>query len=105
MVLLDLSLPDSEGLDSIVRVHEKVPEIPIVILTGQDDEQLALKAVRAGAQDYLVKGQGDGNLLLRAMRYAIERKRIEEALQQREEHFRSLIENALDVITILAKRV
>lgn len=103
VVLLDLSLPDSEGLDSIVRVHEKVPEIPIVILTGQDDEQLALKAVRAGAQDYLVKGQGDGNLLLRAMRYAIERKRIEEALQQREEHFRSLIENALDVITILSK--
>ncbi len=103
VVLLDLSLPDSEGLDSIVRVHEKVPEIPIVILTGHDDEQLALQAVRAGAQDYLVKGQGDGNLLLRAMRYAIERKHIEEALQLREEHFRSLIENALDVITILSK--
>jgi PAS domain S-box-containing protein len=102
VVLLDLSLPDADGLETIVRTHEYAPCVPIVVLTGTDDEDLAVKAVRGGAQDYLVKGQGDGHLLVRAIRYAIERKRAEEVMARREEYFRSLIENALDIITTLS---
>lgn len=103
VILLDLTLPDAEGLDTLVRVHAKAPSIPIVVLTGIDDEGLAVRAVREGAQDYLVKGKTDGSLLVRAMRYATERKHAIEALQRREEHFRSLIENALDLISIISE--
>src|ERR1700676_137285 len=103
VVLLDLTLPDAEGLDTLVRAHAKAPSVPIVVLTGIDDEGLAVRAVREGAQDYLVKGKTDGALLVRAMRYATERKHAIEALQRREEHFRSLIENALDLISIISE--
>ena len=103
VVLLDLSLPDAAGIDTLVRAHAKAPAVPIVVLTGIDDEALAVRAVREGAQDYLVKGQTDGNLLVRSMRYATERKHAIEALQRREEHFRSLIENALDLISIISE--
>jgi two-component system cell cycle sensor histidine kinase/response regulator CckA len=103
VVLLDLTLPDDAGLDTLVRVHAKAPSVPIVVLTGIDDEGLAVRAVREGAQDYLVKGKTDGSLLVRAMRYATERKHAIEALQRREEHFRSLIENALDLISIISE--
>ena len=75
VILLDLSLPDSEGLDTFAQVHARAPQVPIIVLTGLDDESLAVKAVREGAQDYLVKGQVDGRLLVRAIRYAIERHR------------------------------
>ncbi|HYP09278.1 MAG TPA: PAS domain S-box protein [Bryobacteraceae bacterium] len=101
VVMLDLSLPDADGLETLVRTHAQAPSVPIVVLTGLDDEKLAIKAVREGAQDYLVKGQVTGQLLVRAMRYATERKRAVEALQRSEEYFRSLIENALDIITVL----
>jgi PAS domain S-box-containing protein len=101
VAFLDLSLPDSEGLDTITRMHAHAPGLPIVVLTGLDDQDLASRALREGAQDYLVKGYGDTELLVRSMRYAIERKRAEETLQKREEHFRSLIENALDIISVL----
>lgn len=101
VVMLDLSLPDAEGLDTLLRAHAQAPSVPIVVLTGLDDEGLAIRAVREGAQDYLVKGQVTGQLLVRAMRYATERKRAVEALQRSEEYFRSLIENALDIITVL----
>jgi signal transduction histidine kinase/DNA-binding response OmpR family regulator len=77
-VLLDLSLPDSQGLDTFTRVHAQAPDVPIMVLSGLDDEALAIKAVREGAQDYLVKGRGDRDLLVRAIRYAIERMRLEE---------------------------
>jgi diguanylate cyclase (GGDEF)-like protein len=79
-VLLDLSPPDPAGLDTLTRVHARVPGIPIIVLGDHADETLALGAIRAGAQDYLVKGQGDGALFRRAIRYAIERKRGEERL-------------------------
>ncbi len=75
VVLLDLSLPDSHGLDTVVRVHEAVPEVPVVVLTGNDDEQLAIEAVEHGAEDYLVKGQIKGKLVMRAIRYALARHR------------------------------
>jgi MinD-like ATPase involved in chromosome partitioning or flagellar assembly/ActR/RegA family two-component response regulator len=77
VVLLDLSLPDSRGLSTFVRVHAQAPEVPIVLLTGRDDEELAVEAMREGAQDYLVKGQVDSSLLVRSMRYAIERHRAQ----------------------------
>ncbi len=101
VLLLDLSLPDACGLDTLVRAHAHAPSVPIVVLTGLDDQALAVKAVRAGAQDYLVKGRVDGDLLVRSMRYATERARALEALERREEHYRSLIENSLDLISIL----
>ena len=101
LILLDLHLPDEQGLPTLLRVQAAAPSVPIIVLTGMDDEALATRAVREGAQDYLVKSQTDGRLLVRSMRYATERKHAIEALQRREEHFRLLIENALDLITIL----
>jgi GAF domain-containing protein/CheY-like chemotaxis protein len=82
VVLLDLSLPDSHGLETFARVHARAPQVPIIVLSGFDDRVLAVRAVREGAQDYLVKGNVDPDLLVRAIRYAIERKRAEEALRQ-----------------------
>jgi two-component system, cell cycle sensor histidine kinase and response regulator CckA len=99
VILLDLILPDSEGLDTFVQIHSQAPLIPIVVLTGMADETLAIRSMQAGAQDYLVKGQVSGSdLLIRSIRYAIERKRIEASLHQREQEFRTLAENAPDVI-------
>ncbi len=79
-VLLDLSLPDAQGLNTVTQVLATSPGIPIVVLTGYDDQELALQAVQQGAQDYLVKGQAQTDWLPRAIRYAIERKRTEERL-------------------------
>jgi two-component system, cell cycle sensor histidine kinase and response regulator CckA len=90
VLLLDLGLPDSQGLETFDRVNRQAPMMPIIIFSGAIDEQLALEAVAHGAQDYLVKGQIDSRLLKRAIHYAIERKRVEQALLQRE---RALREN------------
>jgi DNA-binding response OmpR family regulator len=70
VVLLDLNLPDSAGLETVSRACLLAPRLPIIILTGADDEKLAIEAVRLGAQDYLIKGQVDGRLLARAVHYA-----------------------------------
>ncbi len=83
IILLDLLLPDSQGLDTLLAIEEKAPRVPVVILTGMDDEELAIRAVRQGAQDYLVKGQVLGELLVHSLRYAIERKQIQEELKKR----------------------
>ena len=83
-LLLDLSLPDSQGLDTFARAQAQAPQAPIIVLTGLEDEILAVEAVRGGAQDYLVKGQVDSHLLGRAIRYAIQRRRAEETLIQSE---------------------
>ncbi len=77
IVLLDLSLPDSQGLETCMKLRGEYPEIPVIVLTGLDDEELALRALHQGAQDYLVKGKFETTLLLRSMRYGIERKKIE----------------------------
>jgi diguanylate cyclase (GGDEF)-like protein len=82
LVLLDLSLPDSLGMESFAKVYAHSPKIPIIVLTGNDDQALALAAVKSGAQDYLVKGKIDRELLLRAMQYSIERKRYQEELER-----------------------
>jgi len=80
LVLLDLSLPDSFGLDGLRRLRAAAPEVPVVVLSGLADEEVALQAVQAGAQDYLMKGAVDGTSLARAMRYALERQRAERHL-------------------------
>ncbi len=99
LVLLDLSLPDSFGLDTFSRVQAAVPEVPIVVLSGQDDEALAIQTVHEGAQDYLVKGQGlDSRLLVRSLRYAMERKRAEEALAKERDLLHTLLNNLPDRI-------
>jgi two-component system cell cycle response regulator len=79
-VLLDLGLPDADGLEAVKRVRATAPGVAIVVLSGQEDETLALLAVREGAQDYLVKGRVDHNHIVRAIRYAIERKQQEAVL-------------------------
>jgi PAS domain S-box-containing protein len=82
VVLLDLTLPDSEGIDTFLRIKGVVPEIPIVVLTGREDERLALTAVKGGAQDYLFKTEMRPALLIRSLRYAVERKESLTALKR-----------------------
>ncbi|BAZ37765.1 multi-sensor hybrid histidine kinase [Calothrix sp. NIES-4101] len=98
VILLDLSLPDSQGLESFFQIRDRVPSIPVIVLTGLDDETLALTAMQQGAQDYLVKGEVSGDLLVRCMRYAIERQRSEEALRHSEERFRVALKNSPIVV-------
>ncbi|WP_414468764.1 response regulator [Methanobacterium sp. ACI-7] len=92
LLLLDLNLPDSWGFDTFIRTYDQAPELPIVILSGFDDEDTAIKAVREGAQDYLIKGEIDGSLLARSIYYAIERKEIEKELMNTQKDLRKLIE-------------
>ncbi len=82
VVVLDLSLPDSTGPSTYSRLHGLFPKLPVVVLTGLDDDALGFAIVQAGAQDYLIKGQVTGSLLSRALRYAIERKRSEAEKQE-----------------------
>jgi len=77
VILLDLGLPDSQGLVTLNTLHQHAPELPIIVLTGLNDETLGMRAVQQGAQDYLVKGQVGSNELVHAIRYAIERTRAE----------------------------
>jgi PAS domain S-box-containing protein len=90
VVLLDLSLPDAHGLEALHRLCVLAPQLPLLVLTGLDDESLAVTAVQEGAQDYLSKSQLEGPLLSRAVRYAIERKRTEVALRAIEERYRAV---------------
>ena len=82
VVLTDLNLPDSRGLFTLRKIMEAARDLPVVVLTGMDDQETAVAIMQAGAQDYLVKGQGDGHLVARSLRHAIERKRIELRLLQ-----------------------
>jgi serine phosphatase RsbU (regulator of sigma subunit) len=81
-LLLDLQLPDAAGLDTVVRLRAQAPGIPLIVLTGLNDEAAGVGAVEAGAQDYLVKGHVDGDQLARAIRYSISRRQADEAHQQ-----------------------
>ena len=101
VVLLDLSLPDRKGLATCTDLRAAFPALPIVVLTGSANETLALQAMREGAQDYLVKGDFDGRMLARVIRYAIERKRSEEELRQSAEFFRLISENVTDLIAVI----
>lgn len=90
-VLLDLSLPDSSGLATLIRLRERNLHVPVVVQTGLSDEDLGMEAVRQGAQDYLIKGEADIGLLVRALRYAIERHGIEEELRQHRSNLEALV--------------
>jgi len=93
VLLLDLSLPDSTGISTFEKAHEHDPELPIVILSGLDDEEVAVRAVREGAQDYLMKGEVSGRLLSRAISYAIERQNAEKELIENRNELINLINN------------
>jgi DNA-binding NtrC family response regulator len=82
VVLLDLGLPDGRGISTFTVLHKHSPDVPVIVLTGHDDEELAIEAVQKGAQDYLVKGKVDGGLLRRSIRYAIERQKLSTQLKQ-----------------------
>ena len=98
VILLDLSLPDSdpERLDSLHRIHHAAPGIPIIIMTGMGDQAIATRAVRHGAQDFLVKGEVGSDVLLRSIRYAIERQQAEEELRESEERYALAVRGAND---------
>src|SRR5258708_34895656 len=101
VVLLDLNLGDSTGYETFAAIHQAAPKDAILVLSGSDDEELAVRTVREGAQDYLVKGSFDKRLLLRSIRYAYERHQTEEALRQSEATVPAIFESSLDAIVIL----
>ena len=88
VAVMDLSLPDSQNLDSLEKLRSQAPDVPVVVLTSLDDEELAVKAVEKGAQDYILKNELVGNILARSLRYAIERDRL-----HRELHHRAIIDD------------
>jgi PAS domain S-box-containing protein len=101
LVLLDLTLPDRQGLGTFLALQQCVPLVPVIVLSGLSDEAVALQALRAGAQDYLLKNEFDGRLLARAIRYAMERKAAEVRLRESEEFFRLISENVTDLISVV----
>ena len=104
VIALDLTLPDSTGLETVERLQAAAPRVPIVVLTGLQDEDLALRAVRQGVQDYLLKGQCGQGLAARALRYAVERQRFEDVSRDREARLRAVVETAVDAIIIIDER-
>ena len=108
VVLLDLSLPDGQGMELVKVVRQAAPETPIVVMSGQRDDAFALKIVQEGVQDYCVKGHVDSFLLTRTLRYAIERKRIEDTLRRRNAelavlfHVSSTVSRCIDMQGLLA---
>lgn len=100
VLLLDLGLPDSRGLDTFVRMSAAAARTPIIVLSGLDDEELAITAVRLGAQDYIVKGHVDVASLARAIRYAIERCRAQQELTKKHDLLRTVIESIPDQICL-----
>jgi len=95
IALLDMNLPDSNGLESIPEIKRAAPRVPIVMLTGLDDEETAVSALQLGVMDYLLKDRIDRTLLVRSLRYAMERKRMLDALSESEEKYKNLVDNAL----------
>jgi PAS domain S-box-containing protein len=100
VILLDLNLPDSRGLDTLNTTIKRYPKVPVVVLSGLADDVITIDAVRRGAQDYLVKGEINGPLLMRVVRYAIERKQVEAVLRASEARYRTLVETSPNGITL-----
>ena len=101
LALVDLSLPDSHGLETFRKLADGYPALPQVLLTGLNDRETAVQAVREGAQDYLLKGEVDGHILLRAIDYAIERKRIQAELEAANARLRSSAEDLHSILNQL----
>lgn len=97
VILLDLYLPDCQGLETLSRLLELTRQVPVVVLTALDDEAIAIQSVHLGAQDYLVKWHGDSQLLKRAIRYAIERKKIQVTLERRNLELRELYKTSIEI--------
>ena len=98
IVLLDLGLPDAQGLAAVRRAHAAAPRIPLVVLTGSDDETLATQSLQEGAQDYLIKGQIDARGLQRALRYAIERNSMDDVLFEEKERAQVTLNSIGDAV-------
>ncbi|MDJ0650184.1 MAG: diguanylate cyclase [Xenococcaceae cyanobacterium MO_188.B19] len=98
LILLDLSLPDSSGIESIKKIQNLTTEIPIIVLTGMNREEIAIQALREGAQDYIFKGQVFGSLLERSINHSIERKQNSEKLRQSEARYRGIVEDQTELI-------
>jgi PAS domain S-box-containing protein len=94
IVFLDLGLPDSQGIESFSAIYAKTPNVPVIVLSGLDDEETAVLAVKKGVQDYFVKGQVDSNLLTRAIRYAIERQRTSKILDEKQKNIEAIFDAA-----------
>jgi signal transduction histidine kinase len=99
-ILLDLSLPDSAGRNTVHAMHAAAPDVPIVVLTGNDEDSLALDALNAGAQDFLVKGQFDQDMLGRALRYALVRGKLEQNLRQHQLHLEDMVRERTAALSI-----
>ncbi|HYE38067.1 ATP-binding response regulator [Methylocaldum sp.] len=98
VILLDLNLPDAEGIDTLLKIRDLASSVPIIVCTGLDNEAVGFRLIQEGAQDYVIKGQFQGNLLIRSIRYAIERKRTEEALKEadrRKDEFLAMLSHEL----------
>jgi PAS domain S-box-containing protein len=102
IVLLDLNLPDSMGIDTVQRARETNADVSIVVLTGLDDEETGLEAIRKGAEDYLIKGDSLEHVLARTIRYSLERRRVRQRLRETENRFRSVVQTAGSAILVLS---
>ena len=101
IILSDLGLPDSAGIKAADELQRAAPDVPLIVLSNMDDEATTLAVVQLGVQDYLVKGQFDSNVLARAIRYAIERKKAERTLQEAEQRYRTIFENSAVAIMVV----
>jgi PAS domain S-box-containing protein len=102
ITLLDLNLPDSNGIRTVQDTKEAISDVSIVVLTGLDDEETGLQAIRSGADDYLVKGKSLEHMLVRTIRYSLERKRVRQRLAETENRFRSVVQTAGSAIFVLS---
>ena len=105
VILLDINLPDNNGLDSILEIKKVAPMTPIVMLTGLDDEKTATSALQLGAQDYLVKGRIESSLLVRSLRYAIERKQIEKELLEHKNYLEDRVKERTNELVSINKKL
>ncbi len=103
ILLLDLNLPDSDGLDTLIALEEDHPDVAKVVVTGADDEELGLRAVAAGAQDYLVKGRFNVDAITRVIHYSVERKKLEEALRHSRGKLNAMLESIRDPMVMIDK--
>ena len=98
VILSDLGLPDCQGIETLKRLRKRAPDTPIIVLSGEDDPALEMAAIQEGAEEYLVKGEVERKLIVRSIRYALERRRVASELQQAQENYRSIYENTLEGI-------